>query len=194
MKPSVIFFATANAHKLEEIEAILGNEIELQSFKNMDTIPEVSETENTLEGNAELKARAYYKITNLPCFADDTGLEVEALNGAPGVYSARYAGEACKAEDNMKKLLEALANTSNRRAQFRTVIAWFDGTDLKLFEGILKGKIATEKRGSHGFGYDPLFIPEGYSNTLAELGLAEKNRISHRAKAVTFFIQFLKNG
>ena len=191
MKPPVIFFATGNAHKLEEIESILGNEIDLRSFKNLPEIPEVPETEDTLEGNAELKARAFFKITSLPCFADDTGLEVEALNGAPGVFSARYAGEECIAENNMQKLLIELKNSANRKAQFRTVIAWFDSSKVLFFEGILKGTIATEKRGTHGFGYDPLFIPEGYTQTLAELGPEEKNKISHRALAVAEFTRFL---
>ena len=157
----------------------------------MPEIPEVPETEDTLEGNAELKARAFFKITSLPCFADDTGLEVEALNGAPGVFSARYAGEECIAENNMQKLLIELKNSANRKAQFRTVIAWFDGSKVLFFAGILKGTIATEKRGTHGFGYDPLFIPEGYTQTLAELGPEEKNKISHRALGVGEFTRFL---
>ena len=191
MKSSAIFFATGNAHKLEEIEAILNDSIELKSFRNLSEIPDVPETENTLEGNAELKARAYFKITSLPCFADDTGLEVEALDGAPGVYSARYSGEGGNAESNMNKVLGALQNQKNRRARFRTVIAWFDGTKIQLFEGILNGEIGFEKRGIHGFGYDPLFIPDGYSKTLAELGPEEKNKISHRALAVAEFTRFL---
>ena len=184
-------FATNNAHKLEEVTAILGNRIELLSLKDIHCHTDIPETADTLEGNALLKAQYIYENYQMDCFADDTGLEVEALNGEPGVYSARYAGDIHNSEANMLKLLHNMENKENRQAQFRTVISLIlDETEYQ-FEGIIKGKIITEKRGSSGFGYDPIFIPEGYDKTFAELGDEIKNKISHRAQAVNKLCKFL---
>lgn len=191
MKPDTIFFGTGNPKKLKEIQEILGDRIALKSFRDLPEPLEVEETEPTLEGNARLKAMAFFAHTGLPCFADDTGLEVEALNGAPGVYSARYAGPEGNAEANMAKLLGALEGQENRNARFRTVIAWYDGKELRYFEGELRGRIGHERRGKEGFGYDPLFIPEGEERTLAEMAPEEKNAISHRGQAVQKFAQFI---
>lgn len=190
MEKPVFFFGTGNAHKLEEVSAVLGNQFSLRSFRDLKEVPEVEETETTLEGNACLKARAFFNLTNIPCFADDTGLEVEALNGEPGVYSARYAGSAHNAQANMEKLLRELESATSRKAKFRTVIAFFDGVNMNTFEGTLRGTIATQPRGSNGFGYDPVFVVEGTERTLAEHSPEEKSRISHRAIALQSFAQF----
>lgn len=187
-----LFFGTGNPHKLEEISQILGSSFQVLSFHDLPEKLEVEETEATLEGNAELKARAFFAATGLPCFADDTGLEVEALNGAPGVFSARYAGPEGDALANMNKLLATLQNSSHRKARFRTVVAYFDGTDLRLFEGILKGEIAHFPSGDRGFGYDPVFIPEGANRSLGEFLPDEKNAISHRGKAIRKFAEFIQ--
>lgn len=184
--------ATNNAHKLEEISQILGGEIELLSLKDIQCTAEIPETADTLEGNAQQKAEYIYKHFGFDCFADDTGLEVDALNGAPGVFSARYAGNDNNSEANMQKLLQNLQGTDNRKAQFRTVICLIMEGKTHLFEGICKGKIIEEKRGNTGFGYDPIFVPEGYNETFAELGNDIKNKISHRAKAVDLLCHFLK--
>lgn len=186
-----LFFGTGNPKKLAEIQGVLGHIFEIRSFRDLPGKPEVEETAPDLEGNAELKARAYFGIVGYPCFADDTGLEVDALNGAPGVWSARYAGPENDAQKNMEKLLGALGNESNRKARFRTVIAWYDGSELKLFEGILEGSIGFEPIGSNGFGYDPIFIPEGGERTLAEFAPEEKNKISHRGLALKKLEAFL---
>ena len=191
MKKKLVF-ATNNAHKLEEIAAILGEKIELLSLKDIECTADIPETANTLEGNATQKAEYIYQQYGLDCFADDTGLEVEALDGAPGVFSARYAGEGHNSEDNMQKLLQNLQGVTNRKAQFRTVICLIWDDKKYLFEGICKGEIIEEKRGSAGFGYDPIFVPEGYDHTFAELGNDIKNSISHRAKAVELLCNFLK--
>ena len=184
-------FATNNAHKLEEVTAILGDKIELLSMKDIHCHADIPETADTLEGNALLKARYIFENYNMDCFADDTGLEVEALNGAPGVYSARYAGDAHNSEANMQKLLSDLEGIENRKAQFRTVFALIiDGKD-HLFEGIVKGVITKNRRGTSGFGYDPIFIPEGYTQTYAEMGNELKNKISHRALATNKLCNFL---
>lgn len=188
-----IFFGTANVHKLKEIESILGEEWQLKSFRDLEKIPAVEETENTLEGNAKLKARSYFDLTSIPCFADDTGLEVAALQGRPGVFSSRYAGEDGNAIRNMEKLLEELKGEKNRLAQFRTVIAFYDGKTFREFDGIMKGRISETPSGKEGFGYDPVFIADGYSCTVAELSPEEKNRISHRAKAIEKLVDFLRN-
>ena len=187
-------FATNNAHKLEEVTAILGNRIELLSLKDIHCHTDIPETADTLEGNALLKAQYIYENYQMDCFADDTGLEVEALNGAPGVYSARYAGgEGHDAQANMLKLLHELDGKENRKAQFRTAISLIlDGKEY-LFEGVIKGEIIKEKRGDSGFGYDPVFMPEGYDRTFAELGNDIKNQISHRALAVQKLCEFLQN-
>ena len=185
--------ATNNAHKLKEIAAILGQEIELLSLKDIQCFADIPETADTLEGNARQKAMYIYENYGMDCFADDTGLEVEALGGAPGVFSARYAGEGHDSEANMRKLLKELAGKENRKAQFRTVICLIRNGKEHLFEGIVKGEIIQEKRGGEGFGYDPIFVPEGYDLTFAELGDDVKNTISHRARAVEKLCQFLLN-
>ena len=184
--------ATNNAHKLEEISAILGNEMELLSLKDIHCNADIPETADTLEGNAIQKANYIYKNYDMDCFADDTGLEVEALNGAPGVFSARYAGDGHDSEANMQKLLKELEGKENRKAQFRTAICLIMEGKEYLFEGIVKGSIIEEKRGGAGFGYDPIFVPEGYDQTFAELGNDVKNTISHRARAVEKLCAFLK--
>ena len=161
-------FATNNAHKLEEVTAILGDKIELLSMKDIHCHADIPETADTLEGNALLKARYIFENYNMDCFADDTGLEVEALNGAPGVYSARYAGDAHNSEANMRKLLQDMEGIENRKAQFRTVFALIINGKEHLFEGIVKGEITKHRCGSSGFGYDPVFIPEGYTQTYAD--------------------------
>ena len=184
--------ATNNAHKLEEIAAILGNEMELLSLKDIQCYVDIPETANTLEGNARQKAMYIYENYGMDCFADDTGLEVEALDGAPGVFSARYAGDGHNSEANMQKLLAELDGKENRKAQFRTAICLIMHGKEYLFEGIVKGIIIKEKRGNTGFGYDPIFVPEGHSLTFAELGNDIKNTISHRARAVEKLCQFLQ--
>ena len=184
--------ATNNAHKLEEISAILGNEMELLSLKDIHCNADIPETADTLEGNARQKAMYIHENYGMDCFADDTGLEVEALNGAPGVFSARYAGDGHDSEANMQKLLKELEEKENRKAQFRTAICLIMESKEYLFEGIVKGHIIEEKRGGAGFGYDPIFVPEGYDQTFAELGNDVKNTISHRARAVEKLCTFLK--
>ena len=190
MKKKLVF-ATNNAHKLEEIAFILGDKIELLSLKDIHCQADISETADTLEGNAIQKAEYIHQHYGMDCFADDTGLEVEALNGAPGIYSARYAGEGHDSEANMKKLLENMQDKENRKAQFRTAICLIMDGETHLFEGIVKGEIIKEKKGGAGFGYDPIFVPEGYDLTFAELGNDIKNTISHRAKAVEKLCNFL---
>lgn len=191
-----IVFATNNPHKLSEIRQILGNQYEVLSLSDIGCHADIPETADTFEGNALQKAQYVFDHYHLSCFADDTGLEVDALNGAPGVFSARYAGgEGHDSEANMRKLLAELAENNNRKARFRTIIALLliDGekTVTKLFEGIVNGSIIREKRGTEGFGYDPIFQPEGYDQTFAELGMEIKNKISHRARAVEGLRAFL---
>lgn len=188
-----LVFATNNAHKLEEVAAILGEKIELLNLNDIGCHTDIPETAATLEGNALLKSSFIFKNYGLDCFADDTGLEVEALDGAPGVYSARYAGgEGHDSQANMLKLLHDLEGKENRKAQFRTAISLIlDGKEY-LFEGVIKGEIIKEKRGDSGFGYDPIFKPEGYDKTFAELGNDIKNKISHRALAVQKLCEFLQ--
>lgn len=192
-----IVFATNNKHKLDEIRDILGHEYEIVSLKDIGCDVDIPETGSTLEENALMKARYVFDNYGLNCFADDTGLEVEALNGEPGVYSARYAGEGHDSEANMKKLLEKLGNNNNRQARFRTVIALVlkdsPKESITLFEGIVNGRIAYEKHGTEGFGYDPIFVPEGYDQSFAELGLDIKNKISHRARATQKLVKHLKD-
>lgn len=188
-----LVFATNNRHKLDEISQILGEKIELLSLKDIHCSEEIPETADTLEGNAIQKAEYIHQHYGYDCFADDTGLEVESLNGAPGVYSARYAGDGHNSEANMQKLLQNLEGISNRKAQFRTAICLIIDGETHLFEGICKGEIIQEKRGGSGFGYDPIFVPEGYFETFAELGNEIKNQISHRAKAVEMLCQYLKD-
>ena len=187
-----LVFATNNQHKLEEVSAILGNSIELLSLKDINCDTDIPETADTLEGNALLKAQYIYNNFGINCFADDTGLEIEALNNEPGVYSARYAGENKNPEANMLKVLDNLREKANRKARFRTVIALILNGKEYLFEGIINGKITNSKQGSAGFGYDPIFMPEGYNETFAELGNNIKNKISHRALAINKLSDFLK--
>jgi XTP/dITP diphosphohydrolase len=185
-------FASNNKHKLEEIKNVVGRKFEILSLADIKCNEELPETRNTLEGNSLQKAEYVLQHYNTPCFADDTGLEVEALHGAPGVYSARYAGNHRSNDDNIALLLQNLKNDTNRKAQFRTVITLI-GIEAQpvFFEGIIRGEIITEKRGSSGFGYDPVFIPEGHSRTFAEMTLEEKNQLSHRAIAVKKLAEYL---
>lgn len=188
-----LLFGSFNLHKTAEIRQMLPAHITLRCCADYPALAEVDETEDTLEGNALLKAQAYAQATGLPCFADDTGLEVEALHGEPGVRSARYAGEDGNAAANMHKLLQALAAHDNRKAQFRTVIAYVDEHgDAHLFDGVLEGHIAHKAAGTAGFGYDPIFVPTGErTRTLAQFTAAQKNAISHRGRALQAFLQFL---
>lgn len=182
-----LVFATNNAHKAREISQILGPEFEILTLKEIGCEEDIEETETTLEGNALLKARYVKEKYGYDCFSEDTGLEVAALHGAPGVHTARYAGESRDAEANMALLLQNLTTADHRNARFRTVIALIYGEQEILLEGICEGQIAHAKQGTGGFGYDPVFIPEGYDLTFAELGDDIKNRISHRARATEKF-------
>lgn len=187
-----LVFATNNAHKLEEIRAILGDKVEILSLNDINCHADIPETADTLQGNAALKVQYIYENYGLDCFADDTGLEVEALNGAPGIYSARYAdGEGHDSEANMKKLLSEMQDKENRKARFRTVICLIEDGKEHFFEGIVNGSIIRERKGGDGFGYDPIFMPDGYSETFAEMGNDEKNKISHRARAVQKLCEYL---
>ena len=189
-----LVFATNNAHKLEEVAAILGDKVELLSLNDIDCHTDIPETAETLEGNALLKSSFIYRNYQLDCFADDTGLEVEALNGAPGVYSARYAeGEGHDAQANMRKLLHELEGKENRKAQFRTAISLILDGEEHLFEGIVGGVLLTVPRGTNGFGYDPIFVPDGYAETFAEMSDEAKNAISHRGRAVAKLAAFLNS-
>ena len=188
-----LVFATNNAHKLEEIKEMLGSQHEIVSLKEIQCHEDIPEEQDTLEGNALQKARYIHEKYGLDCFADDTGLEIKALNNAPGVYSARYAGNAHDSEANMKKVLQEMQNISERQARFRTVIALILREKEYLFEGIVNGTIINEKRGESGFGYDPIFVPDTYSQTFAEMGNDIKNQISHRAEAVKKLTAFLSN-
>ncbi|OOG77937.1 non-canonical purine NTP diphosphatase [Flavobacterium sp. A45] len=186
-----IVFATNNAHKIHEIQSMLPESIEIISLESIGCNEEIPETADTIEGNAIMKANYVTEKYGYDCFADDTGLEVEALNGEPGVYSARYAGDQKSAEDNMDKLLVNLENSANRNAQFKTVITLNLKGKQYLFTGIARGVITLEKNGNLGFGYDPIFRPEGYQETFAQLSLETKNAISHRGKATRELIDFL---
>ena len=190
-----IVFATNNKHKLDEIRSILGSRFDILSLNDIGCYADIPETANTLEGNAIQKARYIVENFGYDCFADDTGLEVPALGGEPGVHSARYAeGTDHDSEANMQKLLRRLADKDDRRAQFRTVICLArkeDVADYTLFEGVVKGTIAKEKQGTEGFGYDPIFVPEGYNESFAQLGMDIKNSISHRARAVEKLARYL---
>ncbi len=186
-----IVFATNNENKLREIRNILGNSFSLLSLSDLNINDDIPENEPALEGNAMQKARYIHKMLNMNVFADDTGLEIEALNGLPGVNSARFAGEDKNSDSNIDKVLKMMGTSANRRARFRTVIALIlDGRE-HIFEGIVDGRIITERRGREGFGYDPVFVPDGGELTFAEIPLNEKNRISHRAKAFEKLRQFL---
>lgn len=188
-----LVFASNNKNKIKEIQALVPNFIQLVSLEDIGCTEDIPETADSIEGNAILKANYITQKYSYPCFADDTGLEVEALNGAPGVYSARYAGEQKDANDNMDKLLIELKDKSNRKANFKTVICLNLNDTQHLFTGIITGKIIEEKIGNNGFGYDPIFIADGYKKTFAELTLEEKAHISHRGIAVAQLIAFLTN-
>lgn len=186
-----LIFATHNKNKLKEVKSLIPDSIQLLSLADINFNTEIEETAETIEGNALLKAKTIYEKTGINCFADDSGLLVDTLNGAPGVYSARYAGEQKNNEDNMQKLLHELQNHTNRNAHFKTAMALIlDGKEY-LFEGKIEGKIITEKLGTNGFGYDPIFVPNGYNETFAQLDSETKNKISHRAKALKKMLEFL---
>lgn len=187
-----LVFASNNAHKLREIREILPADMELLSLADINCHADIPETAETLEGNALIKAHFVYDTYGLDCFADDTGLEVEALNGAPGVRTARYAGDSQDSDANVTKLLSVLDGESNRRACFRTVIALIEGGEERLFEGRVDGEITTNRRGEGGFGYDPIFAPEETGKTFSEMGEAAKVQISHRSRAVQKLLQYLK--
>lgn len=186
-----LVFATNNKHKLYEVQHLLGEKILLQSLKDIGCTEEIPEDHDTLEDNALQKAEFIYTKYGLNCFADDTGLEIGALNGEPGVLSARYAGDAKDSEENIKKVLKKLSGVHNRKAQFRTVISLILNGEKYAFEGIVKGEVLTEKHGYDGFGYDPIFKPDGYNESFAEMPLSEKNKISHRAVATNQLVKFL---
>ncbi len=186
-----LVFATNNKNKIKEVQQLLPPNIQIISLEDIGCLEDIPETADTIEGNAVLKANYITHKYGYDCFADDTGLEVKALNGEPGVYSARYAGEQCNANDNMAKLISNLENKTNKEAQFKTVIALNINGKQYLFTGIAKGKIISEQKGTDGFGYDPIFQPEGYDKTFAEISLEEKGKISQRGKATCQLLSFL---
>jgi len=187
-----LVFATNNAHKLEEVAAKIEGRIKLLNLTDIGCIEEIDETGNTFRENASLKSRFIYDKYHINCFGDDSGLEIEALNGEPGVFSARYAGEHGNHAANIDKTLAALKNITNRKANFRTVISLIWNGEEHFFEGVINGTIRNERSGTQGFGYDPIFQPDGYDKTFAEMSLAEKNKISHRAIAMADLLDFLK--
>jgi XTP/dITP diphosphohydrolase len=188
-----LIFATHNKNKLKEVRSLIPSSIELLSLDDINLLEEIEETAATIEGNALLKAQTIYNQTGINCFADDSGLLVDTLNGAPGVYSARYAGEHKNDSDNLEKLLNDLSDKDNRHAHFKTVMALIiDGKEY-LFEGIINGTITTQKSGVNGFGYDPIFLPNGYTKTFAEMSSDIKNVISHRARAMKQLIEFVNS-
>ena len=186
-----LVFATNNLNKLKEVQSLIPESIKLLSLKDIGCFEDVPETQLTINGNAIQKAEYIKEHYGFDCFADDTGLEVEALNGEPGVFSARYAGEQRDANDNTNKLLKNLENNTNRKAQFKTVVALHLNNKLETFSGICKGEITTTKHGEGGFGYDPIFKAHGYDKTFAEITLEEKNKIGHRGKAVRLLVEYL---
>lgn len=188
-----LLFATNNTHKLREVQEIMGNDLQILSLKDVNLDVDIPETQETIEGNAVQKARFIHGITGLNCFADDTGLEIEALEGRPGVYSARYAGEGCSFDDNVTKILRELEGIENRKACFRCVICLImDGAE-QLFEGRIDGVITTEKEGADGFGYDPVFRPDGHRQTFAAMPAYLKNGISHRGRAIDKMVKWQKS-
>ncbi|PQJ73742.1 non-canonical purine NTP diphosphatase [Polaribacter butkevichii] len=187
-----LVFATNNLNKLAEVQKMLPDSIKLLSLKDINCFDEIEETETTLQGNAKLKADYITRKFSFNCFADDTGLEVESLDGKPGVYSARFAGEPANSENNMQKLLEDLKDKTNRKAQFRTVVSLNLNDEQFLFEGICKGEILKKKHGEKGFGYDPIFKPEGFNVSFAEMSSEQKNNISHRGIAIQKLVRFLE--
>ena len=186
-------FATNNAHKLEEVRAMMPDHLEIVSLQDIGCIQELPENQRTIEGNALEKAQFIFEKFGIDCFADDTGLEVDSLGGEPGVDTAHYAGPERDAQKNMELLLKNLQGKANRNARFKTVFALFWQGEMYSFEGLVKGRISTEKKGDQGFGYDPIFIPEGFSESFAELGSEIKNRLSHRAAATKQLVAFLGN-
>ena len=188
-----LVFASNNKNKIAEIQHQVGSQFEIVSLEEIGCFIDIPETAETIEGNAILKANYVTKNFELPCFADDTGLEIEVLNNEPGVYSARYAGEQKNAEDNMNLVLQKLAFETNRKAKFKTSIALNINNQQYIFEGVVKGEITLKKSGNQGFGYDPIFQPEGFSTTFAEMSLEQKSEISHRGIAMQKLIDFLKN-
>ena len=193
MQPNTLIFATNNPHKVDEIKHIIGNQYHILSLAEADIVADIPEPYDTLEENAEGKSKFIYDLTHLNCFSEDTGLEVEALNGEPGVKSARYAGEDKIFSDNIEKLLRNMQGKKNRNAQFRTVISLILNDEQQLFEGICSGTITEVTNGEGGFGYDAVFIPKGSDKTFAQMTMDEKNEYSHRRKATDKLIQFLQN-
>ncbi len=189
-----LVFATNNLHKLEEIKKAVGTKFEILSLDDIGCNEDIAETAVTLEGNASIKSKYIYEKYGKNCFGDDTGLEIEALDGRPGVYSARYGGPGHNHDKNMNKVLSELSGIDNRNARFRTVISLIIKGKEYLFEGIASGEILTERHGEKGFGYDPIFRPKGYQTSFAEMNLEEKNKISHRGKAVAKLLEFLQKG
>jgi XTP/dITP diphosphohydrolase len=187
-----LVFATNNKHKLHEVREMLDGVVEIKSLDEMGLAGDIPETADTLQGNALLKAQWVWQRTHLDCFADDTGLEVNALGGAPGIYSARYAGPQCNFDDNVDKLLSAMEGKTDRRADFRTVICLLEGGEPTYFEGRVDGVILTERYGQEGFGYDPVFMPDRFAVSFAEMPLEGKNQISHRGLAVAKLVAYLK--
>ncbi len=186
-----LVFATNNLHKIKEISPLIQNDFHLLSLSDLNFYDEIPETQDSLEGNASQKAQTIFNKFAKNCFADDTGLEIEALDGEPGVYSARYAGEGCSFQDNIDKVLQKMQGINNRKARFRTVISLILEGKEYFFEGCVNGKILTEKHGNDGFGYDPIFMPDGFSISFAEMTLEQKNQISHRSIAVGNLVAFL---
>ncbi|MCA4894146.1 MAG: RdgB/HAM1 family non-canonical purine NTP pyrophosphatase [Cytophagales bacterium] len=184
-------FATNNLHKIQEVQAILAGRHTIRGLADIGCTEELLEEQDTIHGNSFQKADYVFRTYSVPCFADDSGLEIEALDGAPGVHSAYFAGPQRSHQDNMNLVLSKLNNTDNRKAQFRTVITLVTPSMTQQFEGTLNGTILTEKRGAGGFGYDPIFLPDGYNKTLAEMSAEEKNQISHRAKAMEKLMKVL---
>lgn len=189
-----LVFATNNKHKLHEVREMLDGVVEIKSLDEMGLAGDIPETADTLQGNALLKAQWVWQRTHLDCFADDTGLEVNALGGAPGIYSARYAGPQCNFDDNVDKLLSAMEGKTDRRADFRTVICLLEGGEPTYFEGRVDGVILTDRYGQEGFGYDPVFMPDRFAVSFAEMPLEVKNQISHRGLAVAKLVAYLKGG
>ena len=187
-----LVFATSNANKVREVQQMLGGILEIQSLKDIGCTEEIPETQPSIQGNAIQKANYVLQHYQIDCFAEDTGLEIDSLDGAPGVYSARYAGPQRDNEANIRKALNGLKDKTNRQAQFRTVIALSLNGEMLTFEGITRGEIIKEKRGDGGFGYDSVFCPEGHSKTFAEMSADEKNKISHRAKAISKLLEYLQ--
>lgn len=186
-----LVFATHNPGKLKEVREMLAPKYDVVGLYDLNDHEDIVEDAPTLEGNAIIKAQTVWQRHGLPCFSDDTGLEIDALNGEPGVYSARYAGPAKNAQDNMNKVLRELEGVENRRAQFRTVVALHWNGEYKIFEGIVRGTIAKERMGAKGFGYDPIFIPQGHQTSFAQMDAAAKNAISHRGRAIRVLVDFL---